>query len=56
MPQTAERYHGRVPVMEIINEAHDKANLWHLDHEQILDITKADLRRGPRRARRASSG
>jgi GH35 family endo-1,4-beta-xylanase len=40
---TAKRYGGRVRVMEIINEAHDKANLWHLDHAQILDITKAVL-------------
>jgi GH35 family endo-1,4-beta-xylanase len=40
---TAKRYHGRVRVMEIINEAHDKANLWHLDHQHVLDITKAVL-------------
>jgi GH35 family endo-1,4-beta-xylanase len=41
--ETAKRYHGRVKVMEIINEAHDKANLWHLDHAQVLDLTKAVL-------------
>ena len=39
--QTAARYHGRVKLMEIINEAHDKANLWHLNHAQVLDLTKA---------------
>ncbi len=38
---TASRYHGRIKVMEIINEAHDKANLWHLNQAQTLEITKA---------------
>ena len=41
--QTAARYHGRVKLMEIINEAHDKANLWHLNHAPVLELTKAVL-------------
>jgi GH35 family endo-1,4-beta-xylanase len=41
--QTAARYHGRVKLMEIINEAHDKANLWHFNHAQVLELTKAVL-------------
>lgn len=39
--QTAARYHGRVKLMEVINEAHDKANLWRLNHAQVLELTKA---------------
>jgi endo-1,4-beta-xylanase len=41
--ETMKRYDGRprmLPYAEIINEAHDKANLWRLNHEQILQITK----------------
>lgn len=38
--QTMQRYHGRVPYAEIMNEAHDKANLWGMNHEQILDMAK----------------
>lgn len=39
--QTMRRYAGKLPYAEIINEAHDKANLWHLSQPQILEITKA---------------
>lgn len=42
--QTMQRYHGRCPVAEIMNEAHDKANLWGLNHEQILDWAKMAFR------------
>ena len=42
--QTMRRYHGRVPHAEIMNEAHDKANLWGLSHEQILDMAKTAFR------------
>jgi endo-1,4-beta-xylanase len=42
--QTMERYNGRVPIAEIINEAHDKSNLFHLSHAQILEITREVLR------------
>jgi endo-1,4-beta-xylanase len=38
---TMKRCDGRLPYAEIINEAHDKANLWRLNHEQILRLTKA---------------
>jgi GH35 family endo-1,4-beta-xylanase len=37
---TAARYHGRVHVMEVLNEAHDKANLWQFNHAQVLEIAK----------------
>jgi len=36
-----DKYGDRVAVVEILNEAHDKANLWHMDHERILDIARA---------------
>jgi GH35 family endo-1,4-beta-xylanase len=39
--QTMARYAGKLKYAEIINEAHDKANLWRLNQEQILRITKA---------------
>jgi GH35 family endo-1,4-beta-xylanase len=39
--QTMARYSGRLKYVEIINEAHDKSNHWHLSHEQILEITRA---------------
>jgi GH35 family endo-1,4-beta-xylanase len=42
--QTMQRFQGRCPVAEIMNEAHDKANLWGLNHEQILDMAKAAFR------------
>jgi endo-1,4-beta-xylanase len=38
--ETMRRYAGRVQYAEIINEAHDKANLWKLSHEQILEVTR----------------
>ncbi|HZZ42409.1 MAG TPA: endo-1,4-beta-xylanase [Tepidisphaeraceae bacterium] len=48
--QTARRYAGKpVPVIEVINEAHDKANLWRMNHQQILEMTRescAAVRRG----------
>jgi len=37
---TMARYDGKVPYAEIMNEAHDKANLWGLNHTQILDMAK----------------
>ncbi|MGZ4962842.1 MAG: endo-1,4-beta-xylanase, partial [Limisphaerales bacterium] len=42
--QTMRRYHGRLPYVEVINEAHDKANLFRLSHQQILEITREVLR------------
>jgi GH35 family endo-1,4-beta-xylanase len=39
--ETMRRYSGKLKYAEIINEAHDKSNLWRLSHEQILDITRA---------------
>lgn len=47
--ETARRYHGRMPFIEVINEAHDKANLFRLSQAQILEMTKeacAAARRG----------
>ncbi len=47
--QTARRYAGRMPYTEVINEAHDKANLFHFSHAQILELTReacAATRRG----------
>ncbi len=38
--QTMARYNGKLLYAEIMNEAHDKANLWGLNHEQILDMAK----------------
>jgi GH35 family endo-1,4-beta-xylanase len=46
---TARRYDGRVPYVEVMNEAHDKANLWRMNHGQILDMARvamAAARRG----------
>ncbi|HWQ92084.1 MAG TPA: endo-1,4-beta-xylanase [Clostridia bacterium] len=48
--QTSRRYHGRLPHLEVINEAHDKANLFRLSHEQVLELT----RRACNAARRGS--
>jgi endo-1,4-beta-xylanase len=42
--QTMRRYSGRLPYAEIINEAHDKSNLWKLSHQQIVEITRAVCR------------
>lgn len=54
--QTARRYAGKpVPVIEVINEAHDKANLWRMNHQQILEMTRescAAVRRGNATIRR----
>lgn len=48
--QTARRYAGKpVPIIEVINEAHDKANLWRLHHDQVIEMTRescAAVRRG----------
>lgn len=48
--QTARRYAGKpVPFIEVINEAHDKANLWRLSQQQVLEMAKescAAVRRG----------
>jgi GH35 family endo-1,4-beta-xylanase len=38
--QTAQRYADRVHYVEVINEAHDKTNMWGLNHEQILEMTR----------------
>ena len=46
---TTRRYDGRLPYVEVINEAHDKANLFRLSHAQILELTReacAAARRG----------
>ncbi|HTL30557.1 MAG TPA: endo-1,4-beta-xylanase [Tepidisphaeraceae bacterium] len=37
---TAARYRGQVPYMEVMNEAHDKANLWRMTHAQVLEIAR----------------
>lgn len=42
--QTTRRYAGRVPCVEVINEAHDKANLFRLNHAQILELTREACR------------
>jgi GH35 family endo-1,4-beta-xylanase len=46
---TTRKYHGKWPYVEVMNEAHDKANLWRMTHEQVLDMAKmafAAARRG----------
>jgi endo-1,4-beta-xylanase len=42
--QTMRRYDGRVPYVEVINEAHDSANLFRLSHKQIVETTREVLR------------
>jgi endo-1,4-beta-xylanase len=42
--QTMRRYAGKLPYAEIINEAHDKSNLWKLSHDQVLQLTKTVCR------------
>ncbi len=42
--QTTRRYTDRMPYVEVINEAHDKANLFHFSHAQILELTRAACR------------
>ncbi len=39
--QTTQRYHGRLQYVEVINEAHDKANLFRFSHEQLVQLTRA---------------
>ncbi|MEO7299726.1 MAG: endo-1,4-beta-xylanase [Verrucomicrobiota bacterium] len=38
--QTTRRYAGNVPYVEVINEAHDKANLFRFSHAQVLELTR----------------
>jgi hypothetical protein len=38
--QTMRRYSARLPYAEIMNEAHDKANLWRLNHAQVLEMAR----------------
>ncbi len=42
--QTLTRYRDRMPYVEVINEAHDKANLFHLSHEQLTEVTREACR------------
>ncbi len=42
--QTTRRYAGRLPYVEVINEAHDKANLFHFSHAQIVELTREACR------------
>ena len=42
--QTSRRYGERLPFMEVINEAHDKANIFHLSHDQIIELTREACR------------
>ncbi len=39
-----EKYGDRVPHIEVLNEAHDKANLWHMSHEQIIEMARTVTR------------
>ena len=41
---TTHRYDGRLPYVEVINEAHDKANLFRFSHAQILELTREACR------------
>jgi GH35 family endo-1,4-beta-xylanase len=38
--ETCSRYANRAHYVEVINEAHDKTNMWGLNHEQILEMTR----------------
>ncbi len=38
--QTSRRYADRLSFMEVINEAHDKANIFRFSHDQILELTR----------------
>jgi len=42
--QTSRRYAESLPFMEVINEAHDKANIFHLSHEQLVELTREACR------------
>lgn len=47
--QTTRRYGNKIPYVEVMNEAHDKANLFHFPHAQILELAReacAAARRG----------
>jgi hypothetical protein len=37
---TAARYRGQIDCMEVQNESHDKANLWRMTHEQMLEMAR----------------
>jgi endo-1,4-beta-xylanase len=41
---TLRRYRDKAKYVEVINEAHDKSNLWRLNHAQILEMTVASLK------------
>jgi endo-1,4-beta-xylanase len=52
---TLSRYRNTLEYVEVINEAHDKANLWRLNHAQIIEMTVKSLqaaRRGSPTVRR----
>jgi endo-1,4-beta-xylanase len=38
--ETTRRFSGRVPYVEVINEAHDKANIFGFSHEQVVELTR----------------
>ena len=42
--QTLRRYRDTLHHVEVINEAHDKTNLWRFSHAQILELTRAACR------------
>ncbi len=42
--QTMRRYAGKIPYVEVINEAHDKSNLFRFSHAQILELTREACR------------
>ncbi len=42
--QTTRRYGTRLPYVEVINEAHDKANIFRFSHPQILELTREACR------------
>jgi GH35 family endo-1,4-beta-xylanase len=41
---TLSRYRDKAKYVEVINEAHDKSNLWRLNHGQILEMTVESLK------------
>lgn len=41
---TTRRYDGRLQFVEVINEAHDKANIFDFSHAQILELTREACR------------
>ncbi|MEP6662107.1 MAG: endo-1,4-beta-xylanase [Verrucomicrobiota bacterium] len=42
--QTMRRYAGTIPYVEVINEVHDKSNLFRFNHAQILELTREACR------------